>query len=262
MALSDDERRALRTPVAPGRRRRGRRRSPTPSSEGEELREILVDAQGDVVAFTDQRALFVADGAADVVAVGYDEIEVRRRDAGLAIDALIEGGRLVLDVARGTFVRLAVVGTGAPPGRATWLPGPPPARCRRRAAGHRRLAAAATPHPLPPGRRPPCAAPPVPRRAGRPAGRRARRHSGPPRVAAPSTGSPARLRRSAPPTPAPPIARRAAARAAARRAGTPIRPAGTGGGGGTGMAWTDHVADGGPAFVDPAATPVARRRPP
>src|SRR6188508_547235 len=101
MALSDDERRALRTRLAPG----GDAAADAVAravEEDEELREVVVDGQGDVVAFTDRRALFVANGADDVQAVGYDDIEVRRRDHGLAIDALIEGGRLVLDVARGT----------------------------------------------------------------------------------------------------------------------------------------------------------------
>ena len=118
MALSDDERRALRTRLAPG----GDAAADVVAravEEDEELREVVVDGHGDIVAFTDRRALFVAVGAEDVQAVGYEDIEVRRRDHGLAIDALVEGGRLVLDVARGTFMRLAIVGTGAPPGRAT-----------------------------------------------------------------------------------------------------------------------------------------------
>jgi len=121
MALPDDDRLALVARLAPAG---GAAANVVADAvdDGEELREILVDAQGDVVAFTSKRALFVADGAAEPVVVGYDEVEVRQRDAGLAIDALIEGGRLILDVARGTFARLAVVGAGGPPGRATWLP--------------------------------------------------------------------------------------------------------------------------------------------
>lgn len=127
MAMSDDDRRALETRLATS----GSGAVDVVAAavaEGEELREILVDAQGDVVAFTDRRALYIADGSDDAVAVGYDEVEVRQRAAGLAIDALIEGGRLVLDVARGTFARLAVVGAGGAPGRASWLPvrTPPP----------------------------------------------------------------------------------------------------------------------------------------
>jgi hypothetical protein len=125
MALPEADREALVTRLAPGG---GAEADAVAEAvdDGEELREIVVDVQGDVVAFTDQRALFVARGTHEVVAVPYGEVEVRRRDAGLAIDALIEGGRLILDVARGTFVRLAVVGAGSPPGRATWLPTPEP----------------------------------------------------------------------------------------------------------------------------------------
>lgn len=125
MPLPDDDRRALEQRLAPA----GASAAGVVAEavdDDEELREILVDAQGDVVAFTNRRALFVGHGAAEPVEVGYDEVEVRQRDTGLAIDALIEGGRLVLDVARGTFARLAVVGAGGPPGRATWLPAPPP----------------------------------------------------------------------------------------------------------------------------------------
>jgi hypothetical protein len=70
--------------------------------DDEELREVLVDVDGDVVAFTARRAVFVRAGGTG--------------------DALIEGHTLVLDVARATFVRLGVVAQGAPPGRATWLP--------------------------------------------------------------------------------------------------------------------------------------------
>jgi hypothetical protein len=91
--------------------------------DDEELREVLVDVDGDVVAFTARRAVFVrAGGTGDARSFGYGDIEVRRREDGLGIDALIEGHTLVLDVARATFVRLGVVAQGAPPGRATWLP--------------------------------------------------------------------------------------------------------------------------------------------
>ena len=88
----------------------------------EELRDVLVDVHGDVVALTAQRALFVAAGDAEARPFDYSDVEVRRREDGLGIDALVEGPTLVLDVARATFVRLGVVAQGSPPGRATWLP--------------------------------------------------------------------------------------------------------------------------------------------
>jgi hypothetical protein len=89
--------------------------------EGEELREVLVDVDGEVVALTDRRALLAGVGGA-AITFGYDAVEVRRRGEGLGIDAVVEGGRLVLDVARSTFVRLGVLAEGNPPARATWLP--------------------------------------------------------------------------------------------------------------------------------------------
>jgi hypothetical protein len=121
VGLPDDDRRALTARLAPSG---GDAVDAVAEAVevGEELREVVVDAQGDVVVFTDRRALFAARGADEVTPFAYDEIQVRRRDAGLAIDALVEGGRLVLDVARSTFVRLGVVATGGPPGRASWLP--------------------------------------------------------------------------------------------------------------------------------------------
>jgi Protein of unknown function (DUF2510) len=121
MPLPEDDRRALVARLAPNG---GDIADAVANAleSGEELREVVVDAQGDVVAFTDRRALFAAQGATDLMPFGYDEIQVRRRDAGLAIDALVEGGRLVLEVARATFVRLGVVAAGGPPGRASWLP--------------------------------------------------------------------------------------------------------------------------------------------
>ena len=88
--------------------------------DGEELREVLVDVDGEVVALTNHRALLVSGDVAR--AFGYGDVEVRRRGEGLGIDALVEGTTLVLDVARSTFVRLGVVAQGSPPGRATWLP--------------------------------------------------------------------------------------------------------------------------------------------
>ena len=90
--------------------------------DDEELREVLVDIDGDVLALTARRALFVAAGEVAIRAFDYGDIEVRQRADGLGIDALIEGDRLVLDVAKATFVRLGVVAQGSPPGRATWLP--------------------------------------------------------------------------------------------------------------------------------------------
>jgi len=89
--------------------------------EGEELREVLVDVDGEVVALTDRRALLAGAGGA-AVTFGYDAVEVRRRGEGLGIDAVVEGGRLFLDVARSTFVRLGVLAEGNPPARAAWLP--------------------------------------------------------------------------------------------------------------------------------------------
>lgn len=90
--------------------------------DGEELREVLVDLDGEVVALTDRRALFAGVREAAARAFDYAAVEVRRRANGLGIDAIVEGDRLVLDVARSTFVRLGVVAEGNPPARATWLP--------------------------------------------------------------------------------------------------------------------------------------------
>ena len=122
MTLPDDDRRAVAARLvttAPA----AAEVLATALGDDEELREVLVDVDGDVVAFTARRAVFVrAGGSGDARSFGYGDIEVRRREDGLAIDALIEGNRLVLDVARATFVRLGVVAQGAPPGRATWLP--------------------------------------------------------------------------------------------------------------------------------------------
>jgi hypothetical protein len=233
MPLPEADRRALLTRLAPA----GGAAADVVAEavdDGEELREILVDAQGDVVAFTDRRALFVADGAADAVALGYDEVEVRKRDAGLAIDALIEGGRLVLDVARGTFARLAVVGAGGPPGRASWLP--------LRTPAPRPDPAPAPPPPAPawaasPGDVPvsPSSVPPPPPPAPTPAAPLA-----PPPVAAPPTGD---LASMPPPVPRP----------------TGLPPAGWHPDPSRrhwwrwwdGLDWTDHVADGGPPSIDP-----------
>ena len=91
-------------------------------ADDEELREVLVDVHGDVVALTERRALFVGNDTGEARAFDYSDIDVRRRDEGLGIDALIEGSLLVLAVAKATFVRLGVVAEGSPPGRATWLP--------------------------------------------------------------------------------------------------------------------------------------------
>jgi hypothetical protein len=90
--------------------------------DDEELREVLVDIHGDVVALTARRALFLAAGDDAPQAFEYGDVEVRRRGEGLGVDVRVEGSSLVLDVARSTFVRLGVVAEGNPPGRATWLP--------------------------------------------------------------------------------------------------------------------------------------------
>jgi hypothetical protein len=90
--------------------------------DGEELREVLVDIDGEVVAFTDRRALFVAFEGTTAEGFAYDAVDLRRRGDGLSVDAMVEAGRLILDVARSTFTRLGVVAEGAPPSRGTWLP--------------------------------------------------------------------------------------------------------------------------------------------
>lgn len=99
--------------------------------DDEELRDVFVDVDGEVVALTDRRALFAGVRGAAARAFEYAFVEVRRRADGLGIDAIVEGDRLVLDVARSTFVRLGVLAEGNPPSRATWLPVrapvPPPA---------------------------------------------------------------------------------------------------------------------------------------
>lgn len=119
MALPDDDRRALAARLA----------TTAPGAvdvvaaeidDGEDLREVLVDVQGEVVALTGRRAIYVSGESAR--SFEYGSIDVRRREEGLGIDALVEGDRLVLDVARSTFIRLGTVGGGSPPGRATWLP--------------------------------------------------------------------------------------------------------------------------------------------
>jgi hypothetical protein len=84
--------------------------------DDEELREVLVDMHGDVVALTARRALFLAAGDDAATSFDYGDVE------GLGVDVRVEGSTLVLDVARSTFVRLGVVAEGNPPGRATWLP--------------------------------------------------------------------------------------------------------------------------------------------
>jgi hypothetical protein len=232
MGLPDDDRRALRTRLTPA----GAGAVDVVAdavTEDEELREIVVDAQGDVVAFTDRRALFVADGTAEVVPVDYDAIELRRRDSGLAIDVLIEGGRLILDVARGTFARLAVVGTGAPPARASWLPviTPPP-----------RPAPAP---PLPPGPSPsPSLAPLLPSTPPAPPGPSRTGPVPPPAPAATSTApAPTAPAPTAPPAPPPP---------GLPPAGWHPDPAGRHWWRWwDGVDWTEHVADGGSPYVDP-----------
>lgn len=234
MALTDDDRRALLTRLAPA----GTAAVDVVADavdEGEELREIVVDAQGDVVAFTDRRALFVASGAGEVVPVGYDAIDLRRRvDTGLAIDVLIEGGRLILDVARGTFARLAVVGTGAPPARASWLPEiAPPPRVEPAPASAAVVPDPATSVPAPPVTSTPTSPSPAP--APAPA-RWGPSPSGPVPVPASPSGGPRPV--PAPPGQPPP--------------GWHPDPAGRHWWRWwDGVDWTEHVADGGTPFVDP-----------
>ncbi len=125
MPLPDDDRRAIEARLATA-----------PSGiadavadaidDDEELREVLVDVDGEVVVLTGARALFVRGGVPQAFA--YDAIDVRRRVDGLGIDAVVEGARLVLHVARSTFVRLGVLAEGVPPSRATWLPVRAPVR--------------------------------------------------------------------------------------------------------------------------------------
>ena len=126
MPLPDDDRRALQARLATTARLAVDVLA-VGIDDGEELREVLVDVHGDVVALTARRALFVAAGEVAIRAFAYTDIDVRQRAEGLGIDALVEGDRLVLDVARATFVRLGVLAQGSPPGRATWLPAIVPA---------------------------------------------------------------------------------------------------------------------------------------
>ncbi len=121
MPLPDDDRRALQARLATTALKAVDVLA-VGIDDGEELREVLFDIHGDDVALTATRALFVAAGQVEVRAFEYADIDVRQRTEGLGIDALVEDGRLVLDVARATFVLLGVVAQGAPPGRATWLP--------------------------------------------------------------------------------------------------------------------------------------------
>lgn len=121
MALGDGERRALGSRLAPGSVDAV---EPIAAAveDGEELREVLVDMDGEVVAFTDRRALFVDAAAVEVRAYDYDAVVVSQRDQGLSVDAVAEADRLVLLVPRSTYGRLGVL----PPPRASWLPVPPP----------------------------------------------------------------------------------------------------------------------------------------
>jgi hypothetical protein len=162
------------------------------------------------------------------VVVGYDEVEVRRRDAGLAIDALVEGGRLILDVARGTFARLAVVGRGAPPGRATWLPPRTP------------LPRAEPPQPAPLPWMAGYTEPPEPPGGATYAGEggNASSHQDTPTPAPSPAPTPQRMPTLPPPGYPPP--------------GWHPDPSGRHWWRWwDGLGWTDHVADGGAPFVDP-----------
>lgn len=119
MALPEDDRRAVAARLATTAPETVDRIAEAVDDD-EELRELLVDAEGDVVALTARRALLLSGG--ELRPFAYGQIDVRRREGGLGIDARVEGDRLVLDVARSTFVRLGAVSEGNPPGRATWLP--------------------------------------------------------------------------------------------------------------------------------------------
>lgn len=236
MGLPDDDRRALRTRLAPNATAAADMVAAA-VEDGEELREVVVDAHGDVVAFTDRRALFVAASARrrKVVPIAYDAIELRRRAEGLAIDALLEGDRLVLEVARGTFVRLAVVGAGGPPGRATWLP----AREPRPA-----------PEPPPPAVAPASSAPPTPSPAPVPAPVGAGPSPFGPVAPPPPPGERAEV--PGPPVPPPAPAPPAPPPAGLPAAGWHPDPAGRHWWRWwDGVDWTEHVADGGSPFIDP-----------
>lgn len=123
MPLADDDRRALASRLATTAPAAVEVLAATVDDD-EELREVMVDVDGEVVALTNRRVLFVGVGADAGVArpFGYDALDVRRRGEGLGVDATAVGDRLVLEVARSTFVRLGVVAEGNPPGRASWLP--------------------------------------------------------------------------------------------------------------------------------------------
>ena len=164
MPLPDDDRRAVAARLATTAAGRIDALAAAVDDD-EELREVLVDVDGEVVALTARRALLVnADGAR---AFDYGEVEVRRRGEGLGIDALVEAGRLVLDVARSTFVRLGVLAQGSPPGRATWLPVRAPAARFEPEPEVTHEPAAPEPHPAsivpsPPASRPRPPVPPTP----------------------------------------------------------------------------------------------------
>jgi len=208
--------------------------------DDDELREVLVDVDGEVVGLTRDRVLFVGvgDDAGRAQRFGYDAIDVRKRDEGLGIDATVVGDRLVLDVARSTFVRLGVVAQGNPPGRATWLPSrtPPP----------RPRPAVPTSPPLPPdvswapSDRPPPLAP------APPAGPLPGALPPPPPGALPSGGLPP------PPAPAPPPPTSAAAPPPMPPPGWHPDPSGRHWWRWwDGRDWTAHVADGDAPFADP-----------
>lgn len=284
MALSDDDRRALATRLAPA----GSGALDVVADaidDGEELREIVVDVQGDVVAFTDRRALFVPHRAKAATPIGYDRVGLRLRSSGLGIDALLEDDRLILDVARGTMARLAIVDTGAPPGRASWLPvrtppprptPPPPAvgvpappvgtdpSAPAPAPGIRPLPVAVRPPAPTPGARPtpapgPVAVPPPLTDRHRPAhasGPAPATAEGPPVGTPSATPAPSATTASTPPpmaaTPAPVAAPPATQPAGLPPAGWHPDPAGRHWWRWwDGLDWTEHVADGGSPFVDP-----------
>jgi len=158
MPATDADRAALATrlaPTAPGAA--GLVADAVEAGSGEELREVLVDVDGEVVAFTNARVLFVGvgDDAGRVQAFEYAAVDVRRRDEGLGVDATVVGDRLVLDVARSTFVRLGVVAEGNPPARASWLPAAATAAAPAQPVPAPELATAPPPSPPQPGLPPP-----------------------------------------------------------------------------------------------------------
>jgi hypothetical protein len=217
--------------------------------DGEELREVLVDVDGNTVALTASRVLLVEHN--EVRAFDYGEVEVRRREGGLGVDTRIEDGRLVLDVARSTFVRLGPIATGNAPGRASWLPiqrpaaRTEPAASREPAAGQARPAGPTEPAEADEARRPASATGPAGvlsgwAGAGAAGGREAPAAGGPP---APPDAARRPEPPQAPPEPEP---------SSLPPPGWHPDPSGRHWWRWwDGRSWTEHVADGGAPYVDP-----------